>query len=434
MTERTDLAEWLALLWSRSPESVFRLGLDRVGEVWKRLGIAPPAGRVISVAGTNGKGSCALFCEALLRASGYKVGTTLSPHLMRFNERIRIDGREASDQAICKAMAAVESARRDVRLSYFEHAILAAFFCFDASKADAWVLEVGLGGRLDAVNIIDADVAIITSIGLEHTAWLGDTLDAIGSEKAGILRAARPLVCGSRDMPNSVLVRARALACPVFMPGRDFCFKPDADGFQLCGHVSNARFELESFAPPRVASENAAAASMACAALLHPAGMSSEAFDSACRETFNPGRLERFNVDGMEVVLDLAHNPPAARFLRRQIEHQFALRRTRAICGFLADKDVAGTLRELSGCVDEWLFVDTPGARGVRASDAAALAKDALGDASFETHRSVESAFQAANGVSCASDRLLVFGSFATVGAARKYLINGLAEAGGNTG
>ncbi len=434
MTERINLAEWLALLSSRSPESVFRLGLDRVGEVWQRLGITPPAGRVISIAGTNGKGSCALFCEALLRAGGDKVGSTLSPHLTRFNERIRIDGREVSDQAICKAMAAVESARGDVPLSYFEHAILSAFCCFDASGADAWVLEVGLGGRLDAVNIVDADVAVVTSIGLEHTAWLGDTLDAIGSEKAGIARAGRPLVCGSRDMPDSVLAHARALGCPVFMPGRDFCFELGAAGFRLCGSVSNTRFDLQSPVAPRVAPENAAAASMACAALAYPADISGEAFDAACRETFNPGRLERFSIGGMEVILDLAHNPSAARFLRRQLEHQFALRRTRAICGFLADKDIVGTLRELNGCVDDWLFVDTPGARGVSASKIAALAKDALGDAPFETHRSVERAFQSANGVSCASDRLLVFGSFATVGAARKYLINGLAEAGGNTG
>ncbi len=403
---------------------MFRLQLDRVGTVWQRLHIEPPAGRVLSIAGTNGKGSCALFCEALLRASGCKVGTTLSPHLSRFNERIRVDGLEATDQMICEGMAAVEAVRGDVPLSYFEHAILAALVCFDTGGVDTWVLEVGLGGRLDAVNIVDADLAIISSIGLEHTAWLGDTLDAIGTEKAGILRAKQPLVCGSPDMPNSVLARAHRLACPLYMPGRDFGFERSDDGIHFCGEVSGTNCKLESSVMPRIALENAAAATMACVRLVHPQVISSEAFQSACREAFNPGRLEQFHAGGMDIVLDLAHNPSAAHFLRRQIDHQLTSARTRAICGFLADKDVEGIVRELKDCIDHWLFVDTPGARGQGAHEVAVLAKAVLADALYETHHSLESAFHAVKGVSCASDRLLVFGSFATVGQARKLLKN----------
>ncbi|MCY4041353.1 MAG: bifunctional folylpolyglutamate synthase/dihydrofolate synthase [Gammaproteobacteria bacterium] len=430
MTANRCLSEWLALLSSRSPESVFRLGLERVREVWGRLGMTPPAGRVISVAGTNGKGSCALFCESLLRASGRTVGTTLSPHLDRFNERIRIDGREATDRVICAGMAAVEAARGDVHLSYFEHAILAALCCFDASDLDTWVLEVGLGGRLDAVNIVDADVAIISSIGLEHTAWLGDTLEEIGIEKAGILRSGQPLVCGSAEMPNSVLVRAETLDCQVFMPGRDFNFERYGDGLRVRANTKamsmemDIDIELQSSIMPRIAPENVAAASMACVRLEQPARISSQAFHAACREVFNPGRLEHFDVAGVNIVLDLAHNPAAARFLRRQLDHQPSPKRTRAICGFLADKDAAGTLCELTSCVDHWLFVDTPGARGRSAEALAALAKDVLGEASCETHDSMESALSAAKGVSCASDRVLVFGSFTTVGQARRLLQN----------
>ena len=225
-----SLEGWLALLEQRSPEAVFRLGLERISKVWERLAIRPPPGRVISVAGTNGKGSCALFCEAVLRESGLIVGTTLSPHLDRFNERIRINGCEGSDKAISAGMAAIERVREGVDLSYFEHAILAALWCFHQAELDAWVLEVGLGGRLDAVNLVDADVAIVSSIGLEHTKWLGDSLEEIGREKAGILRPEKPLVCGSKDMPITVTGRARDLDCPVYLPEDHYQFFSNETG------------------------------------------------------------------------------------------------------------------------------------------------------------------------------------------------------------
>ena len=415
---------------------MFRLGLERVSVVWQRLGIKPPAGGVISVAGTNGKGSCALFCEALLRASGRRVGTTLSPHLHRFNERIRVDGIETSDAEICESLDAVEQARSDVHLSYFEHAILAALWRFDASNTDTWVLEVGLGGRLDAVNIVDADVAIISSIGLEHTEWLGHTREAIGAEKAGILRPLRPLVCGSSEMPRSIFERADALGCPVYLPGRDFR-QAHAGTFRFEARLPRGRAHLESTAMPRVALENAVAATMACLLLTDaatdpdtgltdsvadPAQMQSEALQFACEQAVNPGRLENFEWNGMRVVLDLAHNPDAARFLRRQLDAELASARTRAICGFLADKDVAGTVRELAGVIDHWMFVSTPGDRGRTAQASLKLARGELKCATLEAHDSVEAAIQAMKGVSCAPDRLLVFGSFATVGKARRFL------------
>lgn len=425
------LAEWLQLLEQRSPESVFRLGLERVSEVWRRLDIEPPQGGVLVVAGSNGKGSCALFAESLLQGSGMRVGTTLSPHLTRFNERIRIDKREVSDQSICQAMARVEAVRGGVNLSYFEHAVLAAFCCFDRAHLDAWVLEVGLGGRLDAVNVVDADVAIISSIAMEHTEWLGDSLDAIGAEKAGVLRRGKPLVCGSSRIPESVLARARELACEVFMPGSAYRQAVTETGFGFTSGCGRKLKAWHSLPVPWVASENAATALMACLLLPNANSIVRGAIENACETAFNPGRFERRELGHVEVVLDLAHNPDAGRFLCRQLEVVPSLGRTRAIAGFLGDKDVTGTVGALAGIIDEWHFVSTPGDRGRTAGEIAELARNILQGASIFTRDSVESAMNLLKGVSCASDRVLVFGSFATVGEARKFLDKELGVAQG---
>ena len=376
------------------------------------------------MAGTNGKGSCALFAEAALKASGLKVGTTLSPHLVRFNERIRLNGREASDERICEALQAIELARGDIDLSYFEHVILAALFAFDKAQVDAWVLEVGLGGRLDAVNVVDADVAIISSIGLEHTDWLGNSLDAIGREKAGILRPGKPLVCGSDSMPKSVFSQADKLGCTLYLPGKGFRYATTEAGFDFEADIGQFKASWKALPMPRVAPENAATALMASLLLLGDVGgdlIQRPAVESACQIAVNPGRLERRELDGTSLVLDLAHNPDAARFLRAQLARETALGRTRALAGFLADKDIAGTVAALEGLVDEWHFVPTPGARGRSAQETGELARRALEGAPIRLHQNVRAAIGELKGVSCASDRLLVFGSFATVGEARKF-------------
>lgn len=413
------------LLEQRSPESVFRLGLERISQVWARLEITPPKGRVISVAGTNGKGSCALFCEALLRKTGLSVGTTLSPHLDRFNERIRINGYEACDETICAGMAAVEQAREGVDLSYFEHAILAALWCFDQAGLDAWVLEVGLGGRLDAVNLVDADVAIISTIGIEHSKWLGDSLDAIGREKAGILRAGKPLVCGRKEMPETVIGRAKELCCPVYLPEDQYSFSRRNSGFGLQARVASELIELQSRFSPLIAPENAATATMACVLLPGTDSVADSALEFACREAFNPGRLEARQIGHLKVIFDLAHNPQAAEFLNGQLSKAPFPGRTRAICGFLSDKDVVGIASALVDLVDEWAFVDTPGARGRSRDEAASLAGEVLKEGAYGVHETLQAAIECMKRVSCASDRLLVFGSFATVSEARKMLRNG---------
>ncbi len=425
-----SLEHWLTLLETRSPEARFRLGLERVGEVWRRLDITPPAGRVISVAGTNGKGSCALFCEAVLAASGLRVGTTLSPHLDRFNERVRICGAQAADDTIAAGMMAVEQAREQVPLSYFEHAILTALWCFDQAQTEAWVLEVGLGGRLDAVNIIDADVAIISTIGLEHTQWLGDSLQAIGREKAGILRTGKPLVCGSAQMPDSVFEQAARLSCPVYVPAAEYQGRLLAEGFAFSTQMRDQALALASRYRPRIAPENAATATMACSLLLGGEQMSTSAFELACRHTVNPGRLESAAVDGVNFIFDLAHNPQAAGFLRAQLAHMPVCGKTRAICGFLSDKDVAGTLGMLRDLVDDWAFVDTPGVRGRPATEVAERAEPVLGNTLRTTFTHLDAAIRVMKGVSLPTDRLLVFGSFTTVGEARRILGVGATQSG----
>jgi len=220
MTQRT-LADWLAYLEQLHPTAI-DMGLERSHQVAQRLGLHRPAPRVVTVTGTNGKGSTCAFLASLLRAQGLKVGVYSSPHLLAYNERVQIDGVDASDDALCEAFVAVEAARGETSLTYFEMGTLAAFWLFERSGLDAVVLEVGLGGRLDAVNLVDADLALVTSIGIDHADWLGDTRESVAFEKAGIFRAGKPALCGDLDPPAPLVERAAALNAPFILRGRDY--------------------------------------------------------------------------------------------------------------------------------------------------------------------------------------------------------------------
>ena len=224
-----DLQQWLAYIERQHPRTI-ELGLERVREVATRLGLERPAAQVVSVAGTNGKGSTVAFIEAIARAGGWKVGAYTSPHLLRYNERVRIDGREASDEALAGAFAAVEAARGSTPLTYFEFGTLAALWLFQRAGLDLAVLEVGLGGRLDAVNLVDADVAVITTVDIDHTDWLGSDRESIGAEKAGIARPWKPLVLGEVDSPSSVLRHAYAIGANALRLGSDFFHEPVDEG------------------------------------------------------------------------------------------------------------------------------------------------------------------------------------------------------------
>lgn len=351
------LAAWLDRIGTEHPRGVER-GLDRVRSVADRLGVVPPAAKTVVVAGTNGKGSTTAFAEHLLLAAGHSVGTTTSPHLHRFNERIRINGLEVDDETIVDAFESVESGRGGIDLSYFEYATLAALFVMSRSSLDYAVLEVGLGGRLDAVNIVDGDVAVITSIGIDHQEYLGETREMIGREKAGVMRPLAPVVCGDADPPESIVERARELAAPLMIVSRDFGH--GIGEFWVRGRDGRRRtLELGDSSVDPV---NAATAAMAVGQTGCP--LDRLAVARAARTVRNPGRLEIVQHGGRTWILDVAHNPHAAAFLGDRLRAVAEDRTIRAVVGCLEDKDVAGIVAALRHRVAEFAYADTSGPRG----------------------------------------------------------------------
>lgn len=363
------LEAWLGRIGVEHPRGVER-GLAHVRTVAAKLEVLPPAATTIVVAGTNGKGSTTAFAEQLLLAGGRSVGTTMSPHVHRFNERIRIGGADADDASIVDALEAVDGARGDIELSYFEYAVLAALVAIRRAEVDVAVLEVGLGGRLDAVNVVDADVAVITSIGLDHQEYLGDTRELIGAEKAGIVRQSRPLVFGDPSPPASVLDRTRALDAPVYLAGRDF--GSGGRALWLMERGQRVRFgyaggRASRGGDPAIDEVNAATA-LRAVSLAGPVPTQDQV-DAAAAKARNAGRFEVVEAGDATWVLDVAHNPDGARFLARQLRERFAGRRIHAIVGCLGDKDVAGIVSALRPAVTEVAFADTRTTRG-RSGDA----------------------------------------------------------------
>ena len=405
---KASLAVWLERIGVEHPKTVAR-GLRPVAEVAARADVSPPAAVNFIVAGTNGKGSTAVFLERLLLSSGRSVGTTLSPHLVRFNERIRVDGEEVEDDEIVAAFERVESVRDGVALTYFEYAILAAFGVFRDRNVDAAVLEVGLGGRLDAVNIVDADVAVITSIGLDHQDYLGADREAIGAEKAGVMRQLRPVVFGARDVPDSVRGRAAELDAPFLVNGVDYRVSDDACGWSV--ELFDGR-QLQVQERPRVAADNAAAALQAFA-MIEP-DFDPAVVAEACRRATIPGRHERVDSFGRRWILDVAHNPDAARFLRKGLDTRVAC----AILGMLEDKDHVGVVAALSDCVDRWVLTDNAAPRGLSAEELGERLR--LGHA---RQPRIRDAIGRALSTTEANDVILVLGSFDTVARARQELI-----------
>jgi dihydrofolate synthase/folylpolyglutamate synthase len=414
-----DLAGWLAYLETLHPSAI-ALGLDRVRAVLARLD-APIACPVITVTGTNGKGSTAAMLEAMLRADGYRTGLYTSPHLMRYNERVRLDGREAGDEAMLAALNAVEGARAAgglaVPLTYFEFGTLAALWLFARHAGDALVLEVGLGGRLDAVNVVDADVAIVTSVDLDHRDWLGDTRESVGREKAGIFRAGRPAICGDVDPPRSLVDEAQRVGARLLVAGRDFAALPEGAQWRYRGPGSE-RYGLPVPAlRGRYQLDNAACAITALDALRDRLPVSANAIreglvgvELAGRFQVLPGRPTR--------VLDVAHNPHAARALATCLASMGYHRETHAVLGMLADKDIDGVVAALRGQVDRWTVATLPGPRGASAEAlAAALARAGVPEDRIRTAPDVATAWRVARDAAGEADRIVAFGSFLTVAA-----------------
>ena len=486
----TPLGEWLEILERRHPVAI-DLGLERVGDVWRRLGSPGPASRVVTVGGTNGKGSVVAFMEAAARASGWRVGAYTSPHIDRYNERIRIDGADAADADIVVAFERIESARAGVSLTYFEFGTLAALLLMAQARPalDLAVLEVGLGGRLDAVNLIDADVAVVTTVALDHQDWLGDTRAKIAVEKAGIARSGRPLVVGERSPEPALLSTAAAIGARLVGIGREFDWQLEGNvrRFEMAGHRAlhlptrlqlaapcqwdNAATALAAIlmlaGPQRSGdsrqvvgaigdqADNAPAVPGTGAAVVRPLLDQSGMRDYRRLPSLDParaaagladarlsGRLERVAL-APEVVVDVGHNPQAAEELARWLEGDGAGIITHAVFSALNDKDIEGIVAPLLPLIARWHVAGLEGVtpRGSsahalgerlidliasRLSDERNVERDGAPMPSLTVHATVADALAAARSQSRADERVLAFGSFHVVSEVRKALRGGL--------
>ncbi|MEB1530647.1 bifunctional tetrahydrofolate synthase/dihydrofolate synthase [Xanthomonas sp. WHRI 7945] len=413
------LPEWLAYIEQQHPQDI-AMGLERVRAVAGRMRLTRPAKKVITVGGTNGKGSTVAFVEAIARAGGWAVGSYTSPHLLRYNERVRIGGEEAGDAQLVAGFEAVEAARGDTPLTYFEYGTLAALWLFEQADLDLAVLEVGLGGRLDAVNLVDADVAVITTVDIDHTDWLGADREAIGAEKAGIARPWKPLVLGEIDPPSSVLRRAYAIGANAIRAGSDFFHEPiDAEQWRWRDVGTTLELPSPQLRAP-VQRANAATAIAALRALRKALPRTAYAEGVAAAQL--RGRLQPFVRDGVEVLVDVGHNPQAARELAAALQAQPRAGSTRAVFAALADKDAAGVVQALAGQVAAWYLAGLPGARGQSGAQLQARLAGTDAAAAATVADSVAQALQQALAQAQPGDRVLVFGSFRTAADALHWL------------
>lgn len=412
------LSAWLSHIEQQHPATI-DMGLERVRSVAQALGLAQPGAYTVVVGGTNGKGSTVAFIEAIARAAGWKVGAYTSPHLLRYNERVRIDGQDVADEALIAAFNAIEDARGSTTLTYFEYGTLAALYLFGQAGLDLAVLEVGLGGRLDAVNIVDADVAVITTVDIDHSEWLGEDREAIGVEKAGIIRGWKPVILGETDPPSSVLARAYLLGANAIRGGSDFFADViDAQHWRW----RDVGFSIELPTPALrgpIQLRNAASAIAALRTLDKP--LSRAAITEGVASARIRGRLQAVQRNGVDVLVDVGHNPQAARELAAALKAAPVAGRTRAVFAALQDKDAAGVVEALGGQVDAWHLAGLDGARAQSAQALQARLQDtAAADAC--QHATVADALEAALAAAAAGDRVLVFGSFHTAAQALQWL------------
>ena len=404
------LAEWLAYI-ERQHLQAIALGLERVDDVLKRMQTRLQC-PVLAVGGTNGKGSTCAMLESILRAAGYRTGLYMSPHLVRYNERVRVAGEEADDALLGKGFEAVESARGGVPLTYFEFGTLAAFWVFSQSDVETAILEVGLGGRLDAVNVLDADCAVLTSVGIDHVDYLGADREAIGREKAGIFRAGRPAVIAEPDPPQSVL----GAVGEKLLIGKDFGFTSQQGQWTYWGPRGRRGGLAHPALRGRVQLRNAAAA--LCALDTLGLALAMQDVRRGLAEVVLPGRFQVLP-GRPQVVLDVAHNVEAAKTLAENLAASGFAPGTIAVCGMLRDKDIAGVLRVLAPRITRWHLASLPGPRGASADE---LEKKL--DGAAEKFESPTQAFAAAMERAGEGDKIVVFGSFLTVGEVMAWLKN----------
>ncbi len=402
------------------------LSLDRVRVVAGRLGIGFDC-PVFIVGGTNGKGSTCAMLESILRAAGYRTALYTSPHLLRFNERARIAGDAAGDQALIEQFEAVERSRGDTSLTYFEFTTLAILRLFMAARPDAVVLEVGLGGRLDATNIVDADCAVVTSIDLDHMDYLGPTREHIGFEKAHICRAGRPAVCADPRPPQRLLEVARQLGADLWLLGRDFGYQGDRQQWAYAGR----RLRRAGLPYPSLRGANQLLNAAGSLAALEALGQRLPVSQQAVRQgLLNVELAGRFQVlpGRPAVILDVAHNPHSAAVLAANLDNMGFYPRTLAVLGMLRDKDAGGVVDKLAGRIDHWYVGGTTGPRGLSGTALAETVRGRHPAATVDAYDDVTAAFDAAHRAAAADDRIVTFGSFLTVAEVMRALRRRVAE------
>jgi dihydrofolate synthase/folylpolyglutamate synthase len=406
------LSDWLIRLESLSPNEI-ELGLDRVAAVLDRLALELPP-TLFHVAGTNGKGSSVSMLEALLRGSGRNVGCYTSPHVQVYNERIRIDGVDASDEQIVRALERIEAVRSDIPLTYFEYGTLAALVVFADTRTEVAILEVGMGGRLDAVNAVEPTAGLITNIALDHCDWLGNDIETIAREKAGIMRGGKPIVFGSKDMPAAIASCTGATGATLIAAGRDFDWAEEGDNWSW----RSGQHELSGLARPALPGAHQIANAAGVLALCEAAGfgevLRADRVNKALGGVRLDGRMQRFDRDPRWLV-DVAHNPAAAEALAATLKDDPVAGRTIAVVGMLDDKDVDGIVTPLLGIVDEWIAVTADNPRAIPAGELGRRIAN-LSNAACLVADSIDQGVDHARETAAERDRILVTGSFYLAG------------------
>lgn len=413
-----DLNDWLNNLESRHTQEI-QLGLTRILEVAQNLNVLNPGCKIVTVAGTNGKGSTVTALETIYHTAGYRVGSYTSPHLIHFNERIKVNLKSISDADLCHSFSVVEAARGQINLTYFEMTTLAALLYFKHQNLDVLILEVGLGGRLDATNIIDADLSIITTIDYDHQDFLGTTLDAIGFEKAGILRQSKPFIYADDTPPASILDVALSLSSPTYLYSKDFSFVHQYTSWSFIFQGGT----LCDLPIPRIQLKSASAALLACNLLADDLPVAKEHYLKAMATIFIPGRLQ-LQKDLVSTLYDVSHNPQSAKLLADTIKQMDVKGKVHAVFAVLKDKDIFGLIFPLKDCVDRWYPAQLDNKRAASSDLILTSFKDAelFVDVCYT---SPLIAFEQARAMAVAGDLIIVYGSFFTVShvmAAQQYI------------
>ncbi|OUR67703.1 hypothetical protein A9Q73_05170 [Bermanella sp. 47_1433_sub80_T6] len=417
MSTNKTLAQWLEYLESLHPSEI-DLGLARVQQVAASMELLKPAKLVIMVAGTNGKGSSVTLCSSILQQASMKVGSYMSPHLHHYNERVKINGSPVSDAELIESFMAIDRARGDILLTYFEVGTLSSLYLFKKHKVDAAVLEVGLGGRLDAVNIVSANISVVTSIGLDHQDWLGDDLSSIAFEKAGIFRSKLPAICGQREPQATLTDHAKQIQAPLYVKGRAFDYEEQPDGWRWQGKTATGEAVGYHDLPlPSLPIENAATVLQALQ-FVNPC-VSFEQICEGIRLAQLPGRLQQIEKP-FNAILDVGHNPQAAQLLANRLAVKPIKGKRYALLAMLGDKDPVGVVAHLKPFVQAWHLAGISGYRGQAVEKLQAKVRAELGE--VNGHVTIEQALNELQGIMDKNDELIILGSFITVAKAQDWI------------